>query len=695
VTIDALGQRRTLIAYDWGSDTFVLEKNILSAPRDRDPVLIVRKSVLMPGSEGFLFTLTSGNHSVALLPLMDGRLWNLGRVPPRRRSDLMQRFVVCANLVGDDIEISQRDVPTPRVVEADEWLRGLGWPLARVVLVDRIDATIEYYRRMGQEWRIKPLAWSRKEMELALRASQTRLHTDLRYFQSAKGVHFLTYPVFAQLAELARTRFDDFRECLSELAAVPEGDTLSLLRTPKCSGHHEVELFGLRPRQAELDMLPAIEELWAGVRDGLLDPAAAAAATGKLSAHYRRVLDDPALAEPQSATFIETLYRHITGAVYLGPPEDVIPAFDDRRTALPGATYHGGKPEVHPGADSRTRAILDYVRSLLSHGEVLEYINVYELRTDAGMALGKGPTREIVFKTSRRVLPRRLIEKRLAQAGTGYGSYMLSRVQGFQGLGVSFGDYHLLSRHDGRSGEVHFYVRERYPGDAFGSIPRQRYLKTGQHAPNEEDPAVVLAIAALMGSAAAQNLALKKYVSGTGSNHFGEKEIVEFGYDVRHMRELPLHVRLCSVRGTLGWPDSSWTEQNLRACFEFYVTSFARVMFAFWRQHAEAVALDDLAAAFLEGFAHTTGEMHWNYTVAREQFQLFAPDVRKSFAFSEKWRFALWALEEQQARIGSLREMFDRHLQALARDGTLRPCTAASAAGGGPAVPSASVSRPA
>ena len=34
-------------------------------------------------------------------------------------------------------------------------------------MAERTDATLEHYRRQGQEWRIKPLACTRQEMELA------------------------------------------------------------------------------------------------------------------------------------------------------------------------------------------------------------------------------------------------------------------------------------------------------------------------------------------------------------------------------------------------------------------------------------------------------------------------------------------------------------------------------------------------
>lgn len=686
VTLEALGRRRTFLACDWGSDTFVLEKDIWRARQDHDPVLIVRKSVLVPGAEGHVFCLTTGNHSVAAIPLLSGQFWNLGRVPPRNRSETMQRSVVCANVVNGKIEISQRDVPMSVIIDTDEWLRGLGWPLSGVVLADRVDATLEYYRRLGQEWRIKPLAWTHQEIELALRASRTRLHTTLHYYHNVKGVHFVTFPEFARLEEMARTHFTDFVACLTELVGVPVGAATSLMRTPKYYGHHEVELFGLREEQALDVLVPALEALLAGASQCAVSPSQAAAAMTGIVNHYRHALENAALADEHNPDFVVALYKHLTGEVYFGMPGQIIPAFDDRFTALPGATYRGGKPEVHPGSDARTLAILDYIESILSHCETLEYINVYELRSNDSVPLGRGHAREIIYKTNRRPLCLRLIEKRLAHAGTGYGSYMLARVQAFQSLGVAYGAHHLLSRHDGRAGEVHYYIRERYPGDPFGSIPRQRFLKVDEHGVAVEDPDVVLSIAALMGTAAAQNLAVKRFVPGVGSNYFGEgKEIIEFGFDVRRLREMPLRVRLCSVRGTLGWPHAAWTEENLQRCFEFYFTSFARCMIAYWKEHQHAVTLAQVGERFLDGFAQTTRELHWHYTCRREQFDLFDPDVRANFKFKPKWQFALWALVQQHKRLAVLRDLFGHRVRELLTVAAPEPPTASNQAPAGTA----------
>ncbi|MDD5706257.1 MAG: hypothetical protein PHR35_10045 [Kiritimatiellae bacterium] len=677
----AAGHANSFVAYDWGSDTFVFERDVWKTRPRRAPVLIVPKHQLAPGTEGYVLTVSSGNHSVAAMPLLRGDFWHLGRVPKRLRGEVLTHGIVCCNIVGTTLEISQRDVPTRMVVQADEWLRGLGWPLASVVVADRVDATLDYYRRLGQEWRIKPLAWTREEMDLALRASRARIHSRLTYYHSVKGVHLLSYAEFSRLVEWAQSDYPALLVAMEELAGAVGETRDAPVRTPKFHGHHEIEFFGVRGTQSLETLVPELERLYADILHDACDQAACIERLRQLQAAFLRVLEQPELADERSDVFVGSMYKHLTGEVYFGSPDQVMPAFDDRKTALPGATYRGGKAEIQPGADARTRAILDYVPQLLSHGESLEYINVYELRLDAPTPLGRGPTREIVFKTNRRPVCLRLIEKRLAHHGTGYANYMLARVQAFQNLGVAYGDHHLLARHDRLAGEVHYFIRQRYPGYAFGTIARSRLQNTEELQGVADDPEAILIVAALMGNAAAQNLAVKKYIPENDSVQFGEgKEVIEFGYDVQRMREMPLRVRLCSVRGTLGWPHLEWTEKNLNRCFDFYMHAFARTMSAFHGEYASAVTLAEVADRFLDGFAASTRELHWNYTCRKEQFDLFDPDVRPVFGFKTKWQFALWALGRQHQQLSDLRQRFKRALDEQA----IGPAPSAGAGHGAP-----------
>lgn len=671
VSVRAMGSDRTFLAYDWGCDTFVFEKGVwgLLAREERDPVLIVRKSVLVPRASGYIMTLTKGNHSVAAMPLLNGVLWNLGRVPQNNRGLILQKEIVCGNIVDDVFELSQRDVATERLVDADAWLQTLGIPNDNIVMAERTESALEHYRQLGQEWRIRPLAWTRREMDLALRSSRARIASRLYYYHSARGIHFLSSQDFHCLVGWVTEDYDAFLEGLRELVAVPEGQRSSNTRQEHFHGHHEIELFGMRPGLAGRAILPQLENLLEGITMRRLTLPEVVAAIKRIDDLFRRSIDDPQLADDRSDAFVKAMYRHLTGEVYLGTPDEVISAFGDRRTALPGATYRGGRPDIHARADSRSRAILEYIQSKLSHGEDIGYANIYEVRAGTTPALGLGVTREIVYKTNRMPLPGRLIEKRLAHAMSGYGSYMLARVVAYKELGVAFGTYHLLARHNAnRKRTENYFIRNHFQGDPFGAIPRSRFLMLADEGGSEgiENPEAILAVAALMGSAAAQTLVMKRYIPEFESCRFGEgKEIIEFGYDVHLMREMPTSVNFCSARGTMGWPDYDWSNTNLMAMFDFYQKRFSEVVYAFWQNHRAFVTLAAVRERFFDGFASKTRAMHWIYVNRREQFDAFDPDLRRVYNFKVKWAFTLWALERQARRLDLLRDMLAQRVAEL------------------------------
>lgn len=671
VCVRALGSDRTFLAYDWGCDTFVFEKGVWSllSRAERDPILIVRKAALIPGAPGYIFSLTKGNHSVAALPLLNGQFWNLGRVPQKKRGPLLQREIVCGNIVGDTFELSQRDVPEAKLIDADAWLQTLGVPIDTIVMAERTDSTLAYYRKQGQEWRIRPLAWTRQEMDLALRSSRSRLTTRLQFYHSARGVHFLSYRDFHQLAEWVTTDYSAFLAGIRELVAVPEGLRASNTRIEKFHGHHEIELFGMRPGTAETALLPQMENLLEGITLNRLRTVDVESGIRRIDDLFRRSLDDPKLADDASDAFVETMYRHLTGEVYLGTPDEVVSAFDDRRTALPGATYRGGRPDIHSLTDNRSRAILEYLQSGMSHGETIEHVNIYEVRVKMAQALGFGETREIVYKTNRMPIPMRLIEKRLAHTMPGYGSYMLARVAAYKSLGMNLCTYHMLARHDAHSDrDVNYFIRNRCQGDPFGTIPRNRFLMPADEGGSEgiENPDAILAVAALMGSAAAQTLVMKRYLPEMRSCRFGEgKEIIEFGYDVNMLREMPIHVLFCSIRGAMGWPNTEWSNANVSELFDFYMGRFAEVVFAFWQEHQTFISLSDVGERFFHGFASKTREMHWIYVRRREQFDAFDPELRKVFNFKGKWAFTLWSLERQARRVDVLKDLLMTRIEAL------------------------------
>ena len=173
-----------------------------------------------------------------------------------------------------------------------------------------------------------------------------------------------------------------------------------------------------------------------------------------------------------------------------------------------------------------------------------------------------------------------------------------------------------------------------------------------------------------MGSAAAENLVLKKYSADNVSpSRFAiGKEIVEFGFDPRFGKEMPLKVRLCSVRGTMGWPDLSRTEENLDRCFGFYLERYAKVVDGYARRHPASDPYS-LADAFWEGFAARTRQFLWNYRNRREWFDQYNPRLFGDYKFAEKWAFVLWALERQAERLPDLSERFGAFFRVL-RDST-------------------------
>lgn len=661
----AMGRERVFDAFDIGEDTFVIERAVASKLSEHPSVLLVEKSDLGRKSRGRVMTLTTGNHSVAAFPLLDGRFWKLSKLHPSRRSETLMRSVICANVVGDTIEISQRDVPTRKVVLADGWLLGtVGFAMDGVVMGERNDSTLDHYRRLGQEWRVKPLAWTEAEMKSALAASRKRISTDLNYYHSAKGVHFLSFSEFRRFAGLAQSEPEEFVKALRELVSVYEGNGCSFVRMPKCRGHHEVEFFGLRRGVALEKLIPALERLLEEIDRGRIGQLGVIQEAQELLSLYESLLSSSAFMDETSNVFIETLYMYITGEIYSVMGEGSTPAFDDRRTALPGATFTDGRAQFHPGTDERTEILLSNIRALMSKDEIIEYANVYELRTDDdNLKLGRGKTREIVYKTNRGPLEHSLVEKRLSRASKGYSSYMLSRVEAFKALGVHLSEYRILRRRTGRGRVVlDYYIRRRCEGEPLDAVPANYYCSADDSSVEEKE--VVLAMAALMGDAAAQNMAMKKYDPETDSPLYGiGKEIYEFEYDIAAQRVVPKSVSTCSVRGSFGWPDLSYEDSNLQAIGAFYFEHFARSLREFARGHA--VTEREAAERFMDGFEARTRAMEWQLSVMRDKFEAFSPKLPAKYDFDRKWRFVMWSLERQERRLPILRKMFFRRLEML------------------------------
>lgn len=690
VKATAWGKERTFCCYDLYDDTFIFEEGIWEDVQNKDPVVMLPKTALGTSEEpgrrrvfGNVMMLSTGNHATTALPLLSGQFWDLQPPPEALRPDVLRLQMVYANCVGDTFELSQREAPTAALLEMDDWLQGLGCAMSKIVVVDRVDETLEEYRCRGQEWRIKPLAWTLEEMESALRGSLCRMHSCIRYYHNVKGVHFLSLPNLLDWGARIETDYPEFLRGLSELAATtPEAPEGNLLLN-KFHGHHEVEFFGAMPGVALRQIVPLVYDLHAYTRKTKCAAKDVRERFDAIAQTFRGALAVPDLGSEDAVAFKETLYRNITGEIYTDLHDSMSRAFDDMRKALPGATYAKllvGKAtfvpgraqsaaygpnrgrNLHEGADARTVAILDAVERDVSPGDRVEYANVYEIRsasTDRTRP-GEGKTREVVYKTEWNPLPVRVIEKRLALKSTGYGAYTIARTQAFRALGIAFGQHRMLARHDGSAGDVHYFMRTRYPGEPFNALPPSSFCDrdpmTGKFNAARESKDIVRAVIMLMGSAAAENLILKKWKDG--SIRYAEgKEIVEFGYDIHHARQMPLRVWLCSVRGTMGWPDRAMTEENLEAVFAFYIPQYTHAVAEYARKHP-VLPRQQTAEAFLDGFAGRTREICWNYTSARERFDAYEPKIYKDFKFQDKWRFVLWALERQEERLPRIAEIF-------------------------------------
>lgn len=657
VVVKAMGTDRVFNAYDVGNDTFVFERDVWAQMDEHASVLLAEKHDLAPGSFGHLITFTCGNHSVAAIPLLSGKLWDLCDVPANRRSAVMVNDILVGNVVGGRLEISQRSVPCRKVVLLDEWLTdGLGLSLGDVVMTERNDETLQHFRERGQEWRVKPLAWSKAGIMAAVAQSRKRISSPISYYHSVKGVHFLSWSEFHRFAALASTDFESFRKGLAELVGVFDGSETSFMRMPKFHGHHEIELFGLLRGSARDKLVPRLEELLADI---VTEPDRAPARIAEIDTQFKAMLTRPEYADDASPAFFDALYMNLTGEVYSVSGEGTATAFDSRRTALPGATFVNGAPQYHEGVDDRTEMLLSNMRQVLSKDEFIEYANVYELRTEDSGAEGEvepgfGNTREIAYKTNCRPLVSAFVEKRLSSTGNGYGPYMLARIECVKAIGVNLPDYRLL-RHKafGRRRLVYdYYVRTRCEGEPLSGIPAN--LLSDDEAQEK--------IAHLMGDAAAQNLSMKKYDPAAKSALFGiGKEIYRFAWDSARGKLMPATVSTCSLRGTCGWQDVSCTVKNYMTAMRFYMQAYAQTFLEFAKERdVPAERLSVLAEKFLEGFESRTRAMAFRLARYREELDRFSPPIPARYGFAGKKKFFMESLRWQADNLDVCKDMFLR-----------------------------------
>lgn len=658
VEAESAAERRVFDLYAVGDDRFLIQRGGRAAAKERRRSLVLaRRADLRAGRRGMLCALSTGHFGTVLTPLFSGALGDLCRVPRGRRSETLARRVALANVASRAVELLQRETDFALLAEADRWLQAHGFGLDEVAFCERTPEALAYAEPLGQVWRIRPRVYTVDEMRRQVAHAWLRVETPAHYLVSLRGVHWLLPTEFARIAALAAEDPAGVLACLREWAALAPGERQSALRRAKGNaGRHALEFFGVPRAAAQQLLVPALERILEGVTLGRMDARDVADTLAGLALLFRRLLRDPAFADPSADRTVLALYACLND----DGPADAPLDFDARRVALPGVTFRDGAPLPHPGADARTLAAVRHVGRRLSHNETLEWINVYDVRSSKSLASGAAQTREVVFKTDRTPVPVSLIQKRLGSARPGYADYLLVRANLFRALGADYPILQLLSPPEGAADRFPYFLRSRSPGDPLDAIDPALFRCNPQNPHSPEEPAVVLALATLYGSAAAQNLAAKKYLPGPPpTSRFGiGKEIFQFVYDPFLHRQMPTHVQVCSIRGTLGWPNPAQDEANLRDAHRFYLRAYALALGDYWGAHKEACTLNECASAFFDGFARKTEAMHWAYLRDRRDFDAFAPRLPRRYAFRLKRDFALWALSRAAETLPALREHF-------------------------------------
>lgn len=655
-------------AYALGDDLFLFQQEVKhpdpEGEASRHLMAVMRRKDLHSGRKGYLFIAGTGRFGTMLTPLFSGAFGpTYAHVPRTRRSELLRTAVALGRLTDRGAELLQRDTAFPLLKEVDAWLQYQGFALNEVLFCERTPEAIAYTERLGQVWRVRPRVFTVSEMHDLVEQSWQRMESEAQYYVSARGVHWLTCSEFERLAEVARVNPEAIMGCLREWVALAPGERLVAMRRPKANGNHAIECFGVSRADVEQILIPALERLLEGMTLGRMTADDMADVLLGLSRLFRRLLEKPVYGDPTADETIEALYALIVDCREEDEGEDHGTIdFDARRIALPGVTFENGHPTEHPGADRQTLDVVKHLMRSLSLNEHVEYINVYDVRSAKELTSGSGKSREIVLKTDRIPVPVSYVQKRLGSVRAGYANYMLTRANVFRALGADYPAFQLLTvvSHGQMHEETPYFLRTRCPGDPLSAIPPSLFLAEPENPGSNELPEVVLALASLYGSAAAQNLVVKKYITEPQPIcRFGiGKEIFEFEYDPFMHRPMPAHVQICSIRGTMGWPDLRKNSTNLRDLHRFYLKNYALVAGEYWSNHAEACTLNECASAFFDGFERKIEAMHWTYHRNRKDFDTFDPGLRPIYRFREKLDFALWALNRSAADLSALREYF-------------------------------------
>ena len=660
--VETAAGRRVFDVCAWGEDLFLLQRGVRGRRERQRSLSLIPRRALGIGRSGWLCAVGSGHFGAILTPLFAGAFGEgLCRVPQGRRSETVRRKVVLANVSARSVDLLQRETDFALVAAADRWLAGRGFALNEVLFCERSREALAYLEPLGQLWRLRPRVYTVEEMRRQVAHAWVRVEAPVRYLVSLRGVHWLTYPEFARVAGAAAAAPAQALACLREWAGLAPGEHQSAMRRAKGgAGWHALEFFGIPRPEAQRLLVPALERILEGMTLGRMNAQDMADTLAGLTLLFRRLLRDQAFTDPRADRTVLALYACLNDdAAGDCAPMD----FDARRVALPGVTFRNGLPIPHPGADIRTLAVVSHIVHRLSYNETPRYLNIYDVRSSKSLATGAAQTREVVVMTDREPVPVSFIQKRLNSTRPGYADYLLTRANVFRALGADYPAFQLLTPTPGDTtpaSRFPYFLRTRSPGDPLEAIPQALFRSNPANPASPEEPAVVLALATLYGSAAAQNMAAKKYLAGTPpTSRFGiGKEIFQFVYDPFLHRQMPAHVQVCSIRGTLGWPNLAQDAANLRDAHRFYLRAYALALGDYWCAHKEACTLNECAAAFFDGFARKTEAMHWAYLNHRHDFDTFAPALPKRYAFRPKLDFALWALTHAAEDMPALRERF-------------------------------------
>lgn len=668
VTAESTLGRHRFEIYAVGDDRFVLQRNLGEARR---LMALIRRADLRVGRRGMVLAVCSGNFGTVLTPLFSGALGKeLCRVPRTERSSTLAKRVVLGRVTPTSIDLLQRDTDFDCLIQADGWLQAQGLGLNEISFCERTPEALAYAEPLGQVWRIKPRVYALEEMRRLVEQACQPMETEARYFVSLRGVHWLTYAEFERLAQLARTEPEAVAACLREWVVPPSGERVSAMRRAKGAlGSFAISFFGIGRETVEQLILPPLERLAAAVAAGEANGDDLCDTLHALGRLYLHSLQDPAFASLEAEATILALYARICDDD-LRQEERM--DFDARRVALPGVTIRDGREIVHPGADWQTLTVVDHLKRRLSFDEHMEFINVYEVRSSKLLAAGTGQSREIVMKTDRSPVPISYIQKRLGSVRAGYANYLLTRVNVFRALGADYPAFELLTvASSGQARrETPYFLRTRCPGDPLAAIPPELFRADPDNPHGSELPEVVLALARLYGSSAAQNLVAKKFVPEPKPTcRFGiGKEIFAFVYDPFMHRPMPEGVQSCSIRGTMGWPNLAQDAANLYEAHRFYLRAYALALGDYWHSHAETCTLNDCASAFFDGFERRVEAMYWTYRQNKASFDSFNPRLHPRYTFRAKLDFALWALERAALDLPALRE----HFMDYVRDAMIR-----------------------